>query len=583
MQPVRFSCSKAARILALMLASALVSALLFSCGKDPEPPRSITASVPVSDDGNITLDLTNGSEKDVSFLKDGCEVELLYTYKNRHFTLSDLPEGHYRAEIDGESVPFAVSSAEFDISAHTFTEGEAIHLRCTEDAEEAWVAVYRKGDDYTGEALLWDWCADLDGPTVDLGELKRSNAALPLGDGEYEAVLFSDGHNVQSVIPFTVEPALAPSVYFESRYDEPGSAESTVYIFHGADPMEEYAVYWGGPGGTLEDYTPIFTYCPAEEGTEGQDWFGYRTVTFTAIPKGADRLLLYADGKYTDTFTLPPELLQTQEEPLEVFAVLSDTHVTNKVFHAYNRRTGAAFRKVEKLSDDLSMIFVNGDLTDNGKQREYDNYRRLAGRVKVPVWCSIGNHDVGLNQPVYAEFVERYMGASDMSALYYSFANDTGTFIVLGTEDAVGLTANMASIPDDQIRWFRGELEKADSEKPIFVFLHQPLQYTMEGSGLVHVDSDTELRALMDSYPNLVLFSGHTHITMQSYALLDGEGVKASYVNTGAISSTWATADEKLDGSEGILVEVYSDRILIRSRDFLGDQWFGGYEFMLMR
>ncbi|MBR6791315.1 MAG: metallophosphoesterase [Oscillospiraceae bacterium] len=544
-----------------------------------DPPRSITASEPFSA-GDFTLTLTGGSEKDVIFLENGCEVESLYTYKNGIFTLSDLPEGRYRAEIDGESVPFAVSSADFDISALTYTEGEAIHLRCTEDTEDAWVAVYRKGDDYTSEALLWDWCADLDGPTVDLGELKRSNAALPLGAGDYEAVLFSEGHTVQEMIPFTVEPAVSPSVYFESRYDQPGSAESTVYIFHGEDPAEEFTVCWGSRDGCLEDYTPVFTYRPAEEGT-GEDWFGYRTVTYTAVPRGADRLLLYADGEYADTFALPPELLQTAEEPLASFAVISDTHVTNKVFHANNRRTAAAFRKLRHLEPDL--IFVNGDLTDNGKQREYNNYRRLAKKARAPVYCSVGNHDVGLNQPVYDDFIDRYLDASDMDRLWYSFTCKAGTFIVLGTEDAVGLTANMASISDEQLSWLEGELASANPHKPIYVFLHQPLQYTMEGSGILHVDRDAELRALLDTYPNAILFSGHTHITMQSYALLNGEGAKASYVNTGAISSTWATADEELDGSEDILVEVYTDRILIRSRDFLGDQWFGGYEFMLMR
>lgn len=553
--------------------------LLASCGGKMDPPCSITASDPFPA-GDLTLSLSGGSEKDVIFTQNGCEVKLLYRYKNGIFTLSDLPKGHYRAEIDGESVPFAVSSADFDISALTYTEGEAIHLRCTEDAEDAWLAVYRKGDDYTGEALLWDWCADLDGPTIDLGELKRSNAALPLVAGDYEAVLFSEGHTVQEMIPFTVEPAATPSVYFESRYDQPGSAESTIYIFHGKDPAEEFAVYWGSPDGFLEDYTSVFTYRPAEEGT-GEDWFSYRTVTYTAIPKCADRLLLYADGKYADTFALPPGLLQTKDEPLATFAVISDTHVTNKVFHANNRRTAAAFRKLRQLAPDL--IFVNGDLTDNGKQREYNNYRRLAKKARAPVYCSVGNHDVGLNQPVYADFIDRYMNASGMDELYYSFADNTGTFIVLGTEDAVGLTANMATISDEQLSWLEGELASADPEKPVFIFFHQPLQYTMEGSGTLHVDRDAELRALLDSYPNAILFSGHTHITMQSYALLSGEGQKASYVNTGAISSTWATADEELDGSEGILVEVYSDRILIRGRDFLGDQWFGGYEFMLMR
>lgn len=122
------------------------------------------------------------------------------------------------------------------------------------------------------------------------------------------------------------------------------------------------------------------------------------------------------------------------------------------------------------------------------------------------------------------------------------------------------------------------------------MFIHQALKNTVSGTrgemaGYDVIIQDSELREILDAHPNVLVFSGDTHIHLEypNQALLGGRE-KPSYFNDGAIgkmSSIENGAWTDYEGSQGLCVEVYNDKILVRGRDFANKQWISSAQFVV--
>lgn len=137
------------------------------------------------------------------------------------------------------------------------------------------------------------------------------------------------------------------------------------------------------------------------------------------------------------------------------------------------------------------------------------------------------------------------------------------------------------------MKWLEDLLIKASKTKgPICVFLHQPIYNTVSGSlpgqNWDGVEDDEALLNLLNKYPNVLVFTGHTHWKFDSERpILDGKGQGASFFNSSAISYLWTDEDKHFDGSQGYFVEVYEKFILIRGYDFDLEQWNSNAQFMI--
>ncbi|MGE6257232.1 hypothetical protein ACQKCU_04850 [Heyndrickxia sporothermodurans] len=93
-----------------------------------------------------------------------------------------------------------------------------------------------------------------------------------------------------------------------------------------------------------------------------------------------------------------------------------------------------------------------------------------------------------------------------------------------------------------------------------------------------------ELKRILSEMKNVFYFSGHTHWDMRFPDML---ALRSSiiFVNTGAIYDTWGPDGEGNDtvidpqGSQGLYIQVYSDRIEIKGRDFTNQQWIQEYQY----
>ena len=116
---------------------------------------------------------------------------------------------------------------------------------------------------------------------------------------------------------------------------------------------------------------------------------------------------------------------------------------------------------------------------------------------------------IGMGFPV-AEAQKLFLGRSGMESIYFHKVIKGYHFIILGTED--GLTEGTFSV--NQINWLDEQLKEAhadDSNKPIFVFHHQPIIGTVYGSEWGFAKNRDLFYNTPKPYPQVISFSGHTH------------------------------------------------------------------------
>lgn len=155
-------------------------------------------------------------------------------------------------------------------------------------------------------------------------------------------------------------------------------------------------------------------------------------------------------------------------------------------------------------------------------------------------------------------------------------------FIFLGSESPHPKDCDLSAA---QLEWLKECLaEEASPDRPVFVFLHQPLMDTVAGSmqsqGWFGVNQDAELKQVLSACPQAILFTGHTHWQLEAQrTMYDGQGVMPSMFNASSVAYLWTDGDEHLTGSEGLQVEIYHDRVTVRGRDFVKGTWIEGAEY----
>ena len=240
------------------------------------------------------------------------------------------------------------------------------------------------------------------------------------------------------------------------------------------------------------------------------------------------------------------------------FAHLTDMHVQPE------RRAGegyaAALRSLDKLDPPAQFIVTGGDHvmdvfeTDAARAKlQWDLYERvLREHTRLPVYATMGNHDVGgWGVPGQVPPGSAGYGKSmalerlAMKAPYYSFDRGPWHFVCLDNIAPRG-TGYYGGLDAEQVEWLRGDLAVAGA-RPTCVISHIPIL-----SACVFFDGDDRLRQdfwhVPDSWmqrdvkPLLGLFrrhkvrlllSGHIHLVDRV------EYLGMTFVCDGAVSGAW--------------------------------------------
>ncbi|WP_318615675.1 metallophosphoesterase family protein [Sporosarcina sp. YIM B06819] len=271
-------------------------------------------------------------------------------------------------------------------------------------------------------------------------------------------------------------------------------------------------------------------------------------------------------------------------KPIFSFSVISDVHISEKDVGAHQKLVHA-LQDLQQIVPDYDAIIVNGDMINDGREESYGKLTELLDEhLQKEAFFAIGNHEFFNNDGNEAA-IQRYFKFAGVDSVYYEKIMKGIPFIFLGSEGAGPMgspTQDCAVLSETQLDWLDSRLKKhAQSAGPIFVCLHQPIPYTISGTDHPHyqqlIISHNKLVERLANYPQVVYFSGHSHWDLRIPGLFLRK--QFAMVNTGGVYNTWgldAQGNEVVidaHGSQGLFVEVYADKVIIKGRDFAKQQW----------
>lgn len=519
----------------------------------------------------------------------------------------DLSAGQYTmvyyqsSKTEAERLDFEVTRDTFYGDSRTYAENTngVFYLSTDVLGTDSWIGIYPEGEfPESSECLVWGYLPSGTSQitTEELDEGTWKFRELPVG--EYTAYYFSDAsYETTSSFSFSVTETQEMTAYYQPTRDiQPGMAGGQIVVnSNSIDEGQYYWLYWGDETGVLEDYRYLDVI-----DLEERD-YSILADNLTA-PEGADRFYLYPGNEKeadlsSEPYVIPmPEDIQVDDgKMLTSFTLITDTHLTHTASHEFNQHYKKVLRDIKSNMRDTSAIINLGDITNNGRESEYQQLEKIMATTQYnlpDMYYIMGNHDYALNKYDPEGQQELFLEYTGMPDLYYSFESQGYTYICLSSEgypEETELSTVDAYLSEEQLAWLQEELATAAEEnpdQPIFVFLHQPLQNTVSLSENSSIIQNDELREILDAYPQVVYFSGHTHCAVDvEQAVYDGHGEGASMVHAGCTSHIWDVELEDYestqDGSQGCLVEVYEDHIRIRGRDFANGLWIGSAEYIL--
>lgn len=310
-------------------------------------------------------------------------------------------------------------------------------------------------------------------------------------------------------------------------------------------------------------------------------------------PAGAQKIGVYdADGKKVCTIPLGA-LTPPNGEKLYSFGLLSDIHIyppTESVWKSSQKFDNALTFLEEQgcvfcahCGDFTQTGFTLDDSTTGLNTSQMEEYKRICDKHTIPVYGICGNHESITNKAEYAaknqrELLIQYTG----NDLYYTVEQGNDLFIFAGQPDW-----NVV-VSSDELQWLSETLE-ANRNKRCFVFIHP---YIEEDSGDpldVRENSvfdnwgATNTKTFMDlmaQHPNAILFHGHSHTVYESQMLdrnanyTERNGFKSVHVPSLArplivnVDGTYYNDDTQ---SQGYIVDVYDDCVVLNGMDFIGN------------
>lgn len=281
--------------------------------------------------------------------------------------------------------------------------------------------------------------------------------------------------------------------------------------------------------------------------------------------------------------------------PIIQFPVISDVHIcgeprTIEGVPVCSGNTDDNFLKAledyQQIAPGYKAIAVVGDLTNHGLEEQYDRFMDQLftgsnpGAEKI---LAIGNHEFFENKywkrPLLTNemILIRFVTKLGLGNVFYDKWIDGYHFISLGSEGMMPGKYNVPYISDTQYRWLEMKLSlNATANKPIFVFLHQPIKGTVYGTEGNYADFEgKKLKSILRKYPQAILFSGHSHYDLNHPKTVYQKGF--TMVNTSSVSYVMGRNGRKKGLSQGLLVEVFKDRVEIKAREFSSNSWITSF------
>lgn len=236
----------------------------------------------------------------------------------------------------------------------------------------------------------------------------------------------------------------------------------------------------------------------------------------------SDHIMLFTDITY-----IVQNVVDQNFTPILRFAVTGDVHIRTTTNDLQSKErlaqlyeTAYAYSELQTTYDKLDGIFFVGDNTQNGSEAEqtyFFDYLKNNTKEGTVAQTVMGNHEFYATgyytDESFAQAPLNFMQYSGYEAVDNHLVIDGYHFLFLSMDRYNKSGSDFFS--PDKLAWLKKELDIAVADtpdKPIFVFQHEAPLNTMKLSGTTMGDAD--LKTLLDNYPQVIDFSGHTHGTM---------------------------------------------------------------------
>lgn len=302
-------------------------------------------------------------------------------------------------------------------------------------------------------------------------------------------------------------------------------------------------------------------------------------------PVGAKSIGVYDEnGRIVASFGLG-KMAPPTESKLYNFCAFADVHITRDTASADFQRALAY------ANANCDFTCIAGDLVENGNvESQLATYKSIVDTYSPskPVYAITGNHEHYSNGSY--PYLQNYTG----QPLYYSFTKGNDVFIMVGhyggyAGDGVGwLASETWSV--EELQWLYETLE-ANRNKRCFVFTHVlPHEHRVGNPNNLYVTAGKPalwytndggigqaFMSLLKHYKNTILFHGHSHTRFWLQELDEkanyssADGYRSVHIPSLAVprDPNGTKLSDIYAESEGYIVDVYDNFIILNSRDFI--------------
>ncbi len=310
---------------------------------------------------------------------------------------------------------------------------------------------------------------------------------------------------------------------------------------------------------------------------------------FNCAPHGVRQMIVEGENGAVGRIPLPDAMQAPQGPKLYSFLVLSDAHITA----AEGTDADTDFIRAMQYANESDAAFtcIGGDVCDGGTEWILGRYKSLKAQYAAkPVRAITGNHDVHAYPNDVSDEVRAMLEEHYGDPLYYTFTHGDDVFIMLGEYG----WKNNPPFADGELAWLQARLEE-NRNKRCFVFFHvfnqdegdsgQPTSGFYDHDVYALSEQNATQKAvflsLLRHYKNTVWFHGHSHAKFELQAVnkntVYSEACGYRSVHIPSLSKPKNLVDgsvvTELESSQGYVVDVYEDAVVLRGRDFVGGKF----------
>ena len=408
----------------------------------------------------------------------------------------------------------------------------------------------------------------------------------------------------------TVYPGRTPRIEYEFYYqgiENPGYADGVITFT--AKDSGKYKLFWAQGRSILANYYPI-----SEFDLNASESKSITLESHVAIPAAADSIVaVKIDGSNEEIVAeyYLPQFRQTSYgsgKLLYTFSAYSDVHIDKGSLWYVNAESN--LKKALGYSCDMGAdyIIISGDVVtnDSGPDKEWDAYQKVLSNSDYvnPVWESDGNHDMrqdvesGLKSFVKGSGTD---GSKSGKPYFYMVEKKTGDIFIFMALELNKDPHNYEEFTDEQLNWVKSLINQYYSSRNIFIIQHSPIKGFGAGdrmsnpyyNGLLNQkhSSTMKFKEILETYPNVMFLSGHTHEDfVMNYNYSNENGTAANMIHTPSLAGSTMpnSSDDGLErnggkgfNSQAYHVEVYENSIIFYGVNITDKKIYPLYSYIM--